>query len=77
MFEDGMSVEAFEMILRWLYTGSRKYIEINDSEVTMELISMANLFGIESIVRVCELQLLDIVAYHPELAEAYFNFAQR
>ena len=77
MFEDGMSVEAFEMILRWLYTGSCDYIEINDSEVTMELISIANLFGLENLVQVCELQLSSILAKHPDLAGTCVDFAER
>jgi len=77
MFEDGMSLRTFEKALQWLYTGSREYVEASDSEVTMELICMANLLGLVSLMRVCELQLSSIVSNSPLLAETCLDFAER
>ena len=77
MFEDGMSVVTFEKTLRWLYIGSREYVEASDSEELMELICMANLLGLVSLVRVCDLQLSSILSKYPQLAETYFDFAER
>jgi len=77
MFEDGMSLETFKMTLHWLYTGSREYVEACDSEEVMELIAMANLIGMVSLVQVCELQLSKILAKYPLSAETCFDFAER
>jgi len=77
MFEEGMSLETFEMVLRWLYTESREYFEACDSDEIMELIAMANLLGLESLVRACELQLSKILAIYPLSANACFGFAER
>jgi len=77
MFEDGMSLEAFIITLRWLYTGFCEYIEASDSEEVMKLISMANLLGLKSLVRVCVSQLSKILANCPDLAETCIDFAER
>ena len=77
MFEDGMSVVTFEKTLRWLYTGSNEYVETSDSEELMELISMANLLGLMTLVRVCELQLSSILSKYPQLVEMCIDFAER
>jgi len=77
MFEDGMSLKAFEKALRWLYTGSRKYVEASDSEELMELISMANLLGLMSLVQICELQLSNVLVKYPLTAKTCLDFAER
>jgi len=77
MFEDGMSVVTFEKVLRWLYTGSREYVESSDSEELMELICTANLLGLVNLVRVCESLLLNILAKYPRFAEMCLDFADR
>ena len=77
MFEDGMSLKAFQMVLRWLYTGSHEYIESNDSGQVMELIAMANLLGLESLVRVCELKLSKMLTEYLVSARKCFDFAER
>jgi len=65
------------MVLRWLYTGSHEYIESNDSGQVMELIAMANLLGLESLVRVCELKLSKMLTKYHALAEMCIDFAER
>jgi len=77
MFEDGMSVITFEKTLRWLYTGSNECVETSNSEELMELISMANLLGLVSLVRVCDLQLSSILSKYPQLVEMCIDFAER
>ena len=77
MFEDGLTQESFKMALQWLYTGSREYVEASDSEEAMELIVMADLLGLQSLVRVCELQLSMILKKYPLLAETWIEFAER
>jgi len=77
MVEDGMSLKTFEMVLRWLYTGSPEYVETSDLDEVMELISMADLIGLKSLVRVCELQLSSMVVQYPMLAEACSEFVER
>ena len=77
MFEDGMPLKTFQMALWWLYTGSREYIEVSDSEEVMELIAMSNLLGLMSLVRVCELQLSNILAKYQPSAGTFLNFAER
>ena len=72
MFEDGISLKTFEIALRWIYTGFCEYIEASDSEKVMELISIANLLGLKSLVRVCVLQLSTILTkYLPLNDENY------
>jgi len=77
MFEEGMSLEIFEMVMRWLYTGSHEHVIASDSEELMELIVMANFVGLQSLVRVCELQLLKILAKYPLSAKNCIDFAER
>jgi len=77
MSEDGMSLETFKMTLQWLYTGSREYIEACGSKELMELICMANLLGLMSLVRICELQLSNTLSKYPRLTETCLDFAER
>ena len=77
MFEDGMSLETFQIVLRWIYTGSCEYVEAGDPEDVMELIAMANLLGLVSLVRVCELQLANTLVKCSLSAETCFDFAER
>ena len=77
MFEDGMSLKTFEMSLRWLYTRSCECVEACDSKELMKLIAMANLFGLDRLVRVCEWRLLKILTDYPHMAEMYIDFAER
>ena len=77
MFEDGMSLGSFEMTLRWLYNGTYEDVQVSDSEEVMKLIAMANLLGLKSLVQVCELQLSNILAKNPLLAQTYFDLAER
>ena len=77
MLEDGMSLGAFEMSLRWLYTNSRVYLKACNAEEMMELIAMANLLGLVSLVQVCEMELSKILSNYPRSVKTYFDFAER
>ena len=77
MFEDGMSLGTFEKVLLWLYTGSDECVETSNTEELMELICMANLLGLGSLIRICELRLSSILLKYPLSAAACFDFAER
>jgi len=77
MFEDGMSLETFQIVLRWIYTQSSNYMEGTRLEEAMELIEMAHLLGLENLVRICEFRLSEILTNYPFSAETRLDFAER
>ncbi|KDO23559.1 hypothetical protein SPRG_10752 [Saprolegnia parasitica CBS 223.65] len=65
MAGDGLDVDTFKRALHWLYTGDRTMLQTLDLDQVVELVVMANLLGIESLVNVCTLQLSALVANDP------------
>ncbi|EQC36549.1 hypothetical protein SDRG_05998 [Saprolegnia diclina VS20] len=65
MAGDGLDVDTFKRALHWLYTGDRAMLQTLELDQVVELVVMANLLGIESLVNVCTLQLSALVAKNP------------
>lgn len=78
MHRDGVTLDAFKNLLRWIYTGSFELVKHLEPDEMMDLFVSANLIGLNYLASLCELQLVGLLAFLPmDSVAACLDFAER